>query len=518
MTATRFEVSDGDLVAAVRRGDDSAFEELYRRYRRPIAGYVARTVRDDARVEDLTQDAFFAALRHLRSTDTEIEFKPWIYEIARNATIDHWRRASRAEEVSVDEDERLRPSDRARLVGSSAPDSLLVNKERLVHLQGAFDELGDLQARALVMRELEGMSYREIAEKLDVSRSSVETTLLLARQRLEVEYTNISEGRRCEAIRAANVRLAEGLGTARDEGRLARHARRCPSCRRHARQLGVEPLTQPSRLRRRVAGLLPLPFFAPAAERAAAIVAAIVIAGGGGAVISGVDLTPGDSRSDSKPAGLQGQDKPAPKSGAGVGSEGSSARATGRGNGRGEKQSSRRREGQGRGSREGATPGGTAGGGLPSQGGSPTGGGSPGTNGGNGNGSPRTPDVPGTPNVPDTPDLPSTPDVPGGQPSLPSVPQLPEAPRANPPSLPQAPALPQAPSTPPVHVPSAPSVGSGSSSSSSGSTSSGSGSSSSGSGSSSSGSGSSSSGSSSSSNGSGASSSSSGSLISSLRG
>ena len=181
MTATRFEVSDGDLVAAVRRGDDSAFEELYRRYRRPIAGYVARTVRDDARVEDLTQDAFFAALRHLRSTDTEIDFKPWIYEIARNATIDHWRRASRAEEVSVDADERLRPSDRARLVGSSAPDSLLVDKERLVHLQGAFDELGDLQARALVMRELEGMSYREIAEKLDVSRSSVETTLLLAR-------------------------------------------------------------------------------------------------------------------------------------------------------------------------------------------------------------------------------------------------------------------------------------------------------------------------------------------------
>src|ERR687896_2324111 len=133
MTATRFEVSDGDLVAAVRRGDDSAFEELYRRYRRPIAGYVARTVRDDARVEDLTQDAFFAALRHLRSTDTEIDFKPWIYEIARNATIDHWRRASRAEEISVEADE-LRPSDRGRLIGSAGPDSALVDKERLDHL------------------------------------------------------------------------------------------------------------------------------------------------------------------------------------------------------------------------------------------------------------------------------------------------------------------------------------------------------------------------------------------------
>jgi len=493
MTATRFEVSDGDLVAAVRRGDDSAFEELYRRYRRPIAGYVARTVRDDARVEDLTQDAFFAALRHLRATDTEIDFKPWIYEIARNVTIDHLRRTSRAEEVSVDHDERLRPSDRARLVGSAAPESLLVNKERLVHLQGAFDELGDLQARALVMRELEGMSYREIAEKLDVSRSSVETTLLLARQRLEVEYTSISEGRRCEAIRAANVRLAEGLGSPRDEGRLARHARRCSSCRRHARQLGVEPLTQPSRLRRRVAGLLPLPFFAPAAERAAAIVAAIVIAGTGGAVLSGVDLTPGDSQPDSKPAELQGQDKPAPSSGAERGSEGPSARSAGGKDGRGEKRSSRRREGQGGGSGEGAAPRGTAGGGSPTQGRSPDGGGSPGTNGGKGDGPSGTPDLPATPNVPGTPDLPSAPDVPDVLPSLPSPPQLPSAPRADPPSLPQAPSVPQAPSTPPIELPSVPSVGSGSSSSSSGSSSSSSGSSSSGSGSSSSSSGSSSS-------------------------
>jgi RNA polymerase sigma factor (sigma-70 family) len=493
MTATRFEVSDGDLVAAVRRGDDSAFEELYRRYRRPIAGYVARTVRDDARVEDLTQDAFFSALRHLRATDAEIDFKPWIYEIARNATIDHWRRTSRAEEVSVDHDERLRPSDRARLVGSAAPDSLLVNKERLAHLQGAFDELGDLQARALVMRELEGMSYREIAEKLDVSRSSVETTLLLARQRLEVEYTSISEGRRCQAIRAANVRLAEGLGTSRDEGRLARHARRCPSCRRHARQLGVEPLTQPSTLRRKVAGLLPLPFLAPAAERAAAIVAAIVIAGGGGAVLSGVDLTPGNSQSESNPAELQRPDQPAPNSGAEGGSQEPSSRPDARGRSRSKKQSSRRRDGQGGGSGEGAGPRGPAGGdGSPTPPGSPNGGGSPGGNGGKGNG-PGTPNSPGTPNLPGTPNVPGTPDLPSGVPSLPSAPQLPSAPSVDPPSLPQVPSVPQAPSAPPVQVPSAPSSGSGSSSSGSGSSSSGSGSSSSGSGSSSSSSGSSSS-------------------------
>ncbi|MGZ5374794.1 MAG: RNA polymerase sigma factor, partial [Aeromicrobium sp.] len=105
MTVTRIEVSDWDLVVAVRRGDESAFEELFRRYHGPIAGYVGRMVRDKARAEDLAQDVFFSALRHLRATDAEIDFKPWIYEIARNATIDHWRRASRTEEVSVDHDD-----------------------------------------------------------------------------------------------------------------------------------------------------------------------------------------------------------------------------------------------------------------------------------------------------------------------------------------------------------------------------------------------------------------------------
>ena len=76
MIATRCEASDRELVAAVRRGDDSAFEELFRRYHGPVAAYVRGMVRDDARAEDLAQDAFFSALRHLRASDADIAFKP----------------------------------------------------------------------------------------------------------------------------------------------------------------------------------------------------------------------------------------------------------------------------------------------------------------------------------------------------------------------------------------------------------------------------------------------------------
>src|SRR3954470_9577657 len=155
-------LDDSVLVDRVRAGDDCAFEELYRRYRPRITAFVRGQLRDDARAEDVTQEAFFSALRRMRATDSEIAFKPWIYEIARNAAIDSYRRTQRAEEVPMDSEDLLRPSDRGRLVGSVAPDSALVAKERLNHLRGALDELSDTHHQALVMRELEGLSYREI--------------------------------------------------------------------------------------------------------------------------------------------------------------------------------------------------------------------------------------------------------------------------------------------------------------------------------------------------------------------
>ena len=336
MISTRAEGTDRDLVEAVRAGDDVAFEELYRRYRPRIAAYVRRMVRDAARAEDIAQDAFFSALRRMRATDAEIAFKPWIFEIARNAAIDHWRRTSRAEEISVDEDERLRQSDRIRLTGAAGPDSVLVEKERFEHLRGAFDELSDVHTRILVLRELEGLSYREIAERLELTESSVQSALFRARRRLESEYADISEGRRCVAMRGVMGRMAEGLGDKREVGRLTRHARRCHVCRRQARELGVELVPPLTRLRRKAAALLPLPLLprrgaasggatgggqgvggvsgllpagaqvgAVVAERTAAIVAAAAIAGAGGVALSGADVLGGDREPERAPAAEQ---------------------------------------------------------------------------------------------------------------------------------------------------------------------------------------------------------------------
>ncbi|HEX5980481.1 MAG TPA: sigma-70 family RNA polymerase sigma factor [Thermoleophilaceae bacterium] len=324
MIATRAESADRELVEAVRAGDDCAFEELYRRYQPRIAAFVRRKVGDAARAEDIAQDVFFSALRRLRATDAEIDFKPWVFQIANNAAIDHWRRTSRAEEISVDADEGMRQSDRVRLTGAAGPDSVLVDKERFDHLRGAFDELSDAHTRILVMRELEGLSYREISERLDVSRASVESTLFRARRRLESEYADISEGRRCVAMRGVIARISEGAGGKREVGRLARHARRCHVCRRRARELGVDPLPRLSGLAEKAAAFLPLPFvlrrgsgghgvlsnFVPAggqlsavvAERTAALVAAAAIAGAGGVAIGGSDVLGGDGGPERAPA------------------------------------------------------------------------------------------------------------------------------------------------------------------------------------------------------------------------
>jgi RNA polymerase sigma factor (sigma-70 family) len=124
MTATAVEAvghpPDHDLVAAVRDGDDRAFEQLYARYHPRIAAYVRGMVKDHGRAEDVTQDVFFSALRRMRETERPIAFKPWIYEIARNACIDLFRRTSRAEELSYDAEGGL-PSDDYRHLVSRGP-------------------------------------------------------------------------------------------------------------------------------------------------------------------------------------------------------------------------------------------------------------------------------------------------------------------------------------------------------------------------------------------------------------
>jgi RNA polymerase sigma factor (sigma-70 family) len=258
---------DHRLVAAVRRGDDRAFEALYSRFHRRIHAYVMGMVKDHGRAEDITQEVFVSALRRMRETERPIAFKPWIYEIAKNACIDQFRRSKRAEEISLEADEGLAPSDYGRLVGSDpAPHDAVAAKQELNDLCGAFGGLSDSHHEILVLRELEGLSYREIGERMGMSRPAVESTLFRARRRLTEEYDDLVSGARCLRIQGL---IATAAGTAlgtRESRRLARHVSHCQPCRREAMAAGLDaailthvPLRK--RAAAKVAAILPFPIF-----------------------------------------------------------------------------------------------------------------------------------------------------------------------------------------------------------------------------------------------------------------
>jgi RNA polymerase sigma factor (sigma-70 family) len=256
--------SEHELVAAVRRGSDRAFEELYSRYRGRISSYILGMVGDHGRAEDVAQEVFISALRRLRDSERPIAFKPWIYEIAKNACIDEYRRTRKAREVPLEREDGA--GERELQSWGPTPDAAVENKESLADLRGAFHGLSENHHKIIVMRELEGLSYSQIGERLGMSRPMVESTLFRARRRLTEEYDELVSGRRCDRIQALiaddQARSLLKLGV-RERRQLARHLAHCQPCRREARMRGVDEsfFKAPQRLAGKIAALLPIPWW-----------------------------------------------------------------------------------------------------------------------------------------------------------------------------------------------------------------------------------------------------------------
>ena len=369
LAAAATEAGDDQLVAAVREGSEEAFEALFRRYRPRIVAHVRSMVSDHARAEDITQEAFMSALRGLRSSDQDIVFRPWIYEIAKNACIDHLRRARRGTEVSIDSED-FSPQEEGRLSQSvSRTDAEVDRRKELESLQMAFGDLPQSQHQILVMRELEGLSYARIGTRMGLSRGAVESLLFRARRTLRAGFDEIDTGERCVRMRVAMEAVADGARTGmRERRRLTSHLRACADCRRTAVTIGLDELAlaaarERGSALRRVAGLLPLPAFlrrrtdeglgllnsvGPATEQGASLaakaaavaVAAALAAGGagvatkasGGAVpLPGV-LGGGSAGESAGPGGHGGESRQGGEAAAGGGSSTTGAR-TGAGRG-----------------------------------------------------------------------------------------------------------------------------------------------------------------------------------------
>ncbi len=224
-------------MIAVRRGEDSAFEQLFARYRTRIWTYSSRILGEADRAEDVTQEVFISVLRRLRDTERPIAFRPWVYQIAKNACIDELRRTRRSREVPFDLESDGEDGGEVLFPTAPGADVAIESKQRLEDLQGAFRGVSDLHRRMLVLRELEGLSYSEIGKRLGMSRPVVESTLFRARRRLAEEYEELISGRRCDRTRAVidawEGRKLRRLG-ARETRQLSRHLSHCRPCRRHA--------------------------------------------------------------------------------------------------------------------------------------------------------------------------------------------------------------------------------------------------------------------------------------------
>ncbi|HEX2096040.1 MAG TPA: sigma-70 family RNA polymerase sigma factor, partial [Solirubrobacterales bacterium] len=163
--------SDRRLVKLVREGYETAFDEIVRRYGRPLARYAGAIV--GSRSEDVTQDAFSKALLALRRDDAEVELRPWLYRIVRNTALN---------------DLRDRPPAAAELaeviaVGAN-PADLIEQREELTGLIERLRSLPEAQRAAIVMRELEGLSHDEIAAALGMSGGAARQAIYRARRAL----------------------------------------------------------------------------------------------------------------------------------------------------------------------------------------------------------------------------------------------------------------------------------------------------------------------------------------------
>jgi RNA polymerase sigma factor (sigma-70 family) len=164
--------SDERLVDLVRAGHDSAFEAVVARYRRALMRYCSRLLTEE-RAEDAVQQTFVKAYGAMKSSDAELNLKPWLYRIAHNTSLNVLRdRSMRYEQLDENFD------------GVERPDQVFERRQGLREVLTAVQSLPERQRDALVLRELEGRSYDEIASELGVTGGAVRQLLNRARTTL----------------------------------------------------------------------------------------------------------------------------------------------------------------------------------------------------------------------------------------------------------------------------------------------------------------------------------------------
>src|SRR6476646_4302309 len=180
-------VNDCDLVTSAISGLDGSFEELVRRYQRPISAYVYRMVGNYESALDLTQEIFIKVYSSLRRYRSEFKFSTWIYKIAHNAAIDHLRRTSTREQSLVlgpEDDQFDLPVESGRL----SPEQESERKERRGEIESVVRALPANYRELIILRHSQDLSYEEIVEVTGLPLGTVKNRLFRAREMMRQQF------------------------------------------------------------------------------------------------------------------------------------------------------------------------------------------------------------------------------------------------------------------------------------------------------------------------------------------
>jgi RNA polymerase sigma factor (sigma-70 family) len=210
--------SDERLIAYMRKGNTAAFEVLVSRYETRLLAFCRHLLGSREDAEDVLQEVLTAAFNAILADERPINVRPWLYRIARNRSLNHLRRA---QAIGVDSmDHHL--SDH----GASTADKVH-EREEFRLLVGDIHELPETQKTALVLREMDALSYEQIAEAMETTVPSVKSLLVRAR----VSLAEAAEARllSCDEVRIELGEVAEGLKR-RPNPLVRRHLRNCKRC------------------------------------------------------------------------------------------------------------------------------------------------------------------------------------------------------------------------------------------------------------------------------------------------
>ena len=210
--------SDERLIALTRRGHHGAFEALVQRYQPRLLAFCRHMLGSQEDAEDVLQEVFTAAFNAMLADDRAINARPWLYRIARNRSLNHLRRPQPAGQDSMDVFERD---------GGATTADTVHKREEFRQIVADVHELPETQRTALLLREIDALSYDQIAEAMDTTIPSVKSLLVRAR----VSLAEAAESRllTCAEVRLELGQVAEGL--ARTTAPVRRHLKACDRCR-----------------------------------------------------------------------------------------------------------------------------------------------------------------------------------------------------------------------------------------------------------------------------------------------